>query len=61
MFLFAAGFFFYTGYSYAQGSVGNDEKGVLMSNQSGTVFCCCPGMQDCSAATCEDDICDDIN
>jgi len=29
-----------------------DSIYVLMGNEAGTLFCCCPGTQDCGAACC---------
>jgi len=26
---------------------------VLLSNESGTIFCCCPGTMSCAAACCD--------
>jgi len=31
---------------------GEIKKGTLYSNQSGTLYCCCPGTNDCAAASC---------
>jgi hypothetical protein len=31
---------------------GEIKKGTLYSNQSGTLYCCCPGINDCAAASC---------
>ena len=31
---------------------GEIKKGTLYSNQSGTLYCCCPGTNDCAASAC---------